>query len=104
MSQFGTFLQMLKDMGVQHQAIYQMPKERWQKIVFDAGFYMTSLGCCAISVHSQVYVFAMGVYLKQHGEKIIQSEDTGLFMFMYDEETGNIFPTENFVNMVECKQ
>ena len=59
-SEWKQFLDALKVLGIQHTILWQMPKEEWQDRILEAGFNVTSIGCCAVVIGRETFVFSMG--------------------------------------------
>ena len=62
MSVFGQFVKQLRSMGVNYELIHQFPKNKWQSILDDGGYRITSNACIGVRfpASDMVFMFSSG--------------------------------------------
>jgi len=88
-SEYRRFLDTLKLLGVKHEINWGPTKEKWQKVILDAGYNITALACVVVSVEKIDFLFCTGKADWRKG-----SEEGfgpgGVFLLSRDSRTGKV--------------
>jgi hypothetical protein len=96
-SEFKQFIDALRRLGISFEIDYAPAKKRWQKIIFDVGYYVTVLGCLVVRVGDTEHLFSTGAVCWTIKEQAIGP--TGLFLLSRN-KAGKVTPRCRFVPSV----
>lgn len=87
-SEFKSFLDTLKDLGISFCINWGATKEEWQSIIDQSGYCITALACVVVLIGKEEFLFASGPVDWDDHENGYGPR--GLFMLSRNQETGKI--------------
>lgn len=98
-NEFCAFIDVMRCLGVEMDTIHQLDKERWQEIINQGGYNITSLACWGFCIGSLVFIFSTGKpdwtgpenKSDDPDDHLGRGEDGSLLM-IYDTATKTVIP------------